>query len=111
MMVNEKLFLSFMHFPGDPDRIHHFSYVPLRVYHLFITPGTSHTVNKYNTGSSCPDTRCDAGSDFASVTFLTRNNHGDVIPGHGIPDNLVVTSGMFCLYRWDVCRGYSHQAG
>jgi len=108
---NEKLSLSFIYFPGNPDRINHFFYVLLRMYPLFITRRNSHTVSEYITGTPRPDTRCDAGSDPASVTFLTRNIHGDVIPGHRIPDNLVVTTRMFRIYRWDVRRGYSHRTG
>ena len=111
MVFNEKVFPLFIHFPGDPDRINHFFYVLLRMYPLFITPGTSHAVNEHGTGTPRPDTRGDAGSDPASVTFLTRNIPGDVIPGHRIPDNLVVTTSMFCLYRWDVHRGYPHRTG
>jgi hypothetical protein len=57
MVFNEKLFLSFIHFPGDPDRINHFFYVLLRMYPLFITLRNSHTVNEYVTGTPRPDTR------------------------------------------------------
>ena len=70
MMVNEKLFLSFAHFPGDPDRIHHFFYVLLRMYPLFITPGNRYTANEYVTGNPGSDTRCDVASDPNSITVL-----------------------------------------
>ena len=111
MVFNEKLFLSFIHVPGDPDRINHFFYVLLRMCPLFITDRNSHTVNEYITGIPRSNTRCDADNDPASITFLTRNIHGDVIPERRIPYNLVVTTSMFCKYRWDVRRGYSHRTG
>ena len=111
MVFNEKVFLSFIHFPGDPDRIHHFFYVLFRMYPLFITHGNSHTFNEPVTGNPGSNTRCDVGSDPASVPSLTRNIPGDVIPKHRVPYNLVVTTGMLCIYRWDVRRGYSHRTG
>ena len=85
MVCNEMEFLSFIHFPGDPDRITPFFYVLLRMYPLFITHRTSHTVNEYGTAHPRSDTRCDVGSDTPSLTFPTRNLHGDVTPEHRIP--------------------------
>jgi hypothetical protein len=111
MMFNETVFLSFIHVPGDPDRINHFFHVLLRMYQLFITPVTSHTVCKYGTGTPRSDTRCEAGYDPAPVPSLTGNIPGDGIPRNRIPDNLVVTTGMFRIYRWEVRRGYSYRTG
>ena len=70
MVFNEKLFLSFINFPGDSDRINHFFYVLLWMYPIFITHRNSHAVNEYVTGNPSSNTRCDIGSDPSSITFL-----------------------------------------
>jgi hypothetical protein len=111
MVCNEMVFLSFIHFPDNPDRINPFFYVLLRMCRLFIAPRTSYIVNEYGTGNPGSDTRCDVGIDPASITLPHRNIHGDGIPEHRIPCYLVVTTSMFCVYRWDVRRGHSHRAG
>jgi len=81
------------------------------MYPLFITTRTSHRANGYSTGNARPGTRCDAGSDNPDITFLNGNITGGFNPEHRIPDNLVHTPGMFCIYRWDVCRRYSPREG
>jgi hypothetical protein len=111
MAFNETIFLSFIIFRGDSDRINHFFYQLLGMYPVFIPDRNTHATNQYITGNHRSDTRFDVGCDPANSTFLNRSINGGFIPGHGIPYNLVITAGMFCVYRWDVRRRYSHRTG
>jgi len=69
MAFNEKVFLSFIHFTGDSDRITHFFYQLLWMYPLFVTNRNSPMANQYVTGNPSSNTRCNAGSDPACITF------------------------------------------
>ena len=83
MVFHEMVFLAFLHFPGDPDRIHHFFYVLLRMYQRFITHRTSRTANEYITANPRTDTRRDTGSDPVSLPLPPGNLPRDRTPGTG----------------------------